>query len=264
MTANPLSNSEMERYERNISVSWFSKESQIKLKQSSVLVVGAGGLGSPAIMYLASAGVGNLGIADFDKAGLSNLQRQIIHKENYLGKSKTESAKRFVKDINSDINVIEINEKITMENGENLLCDFDFIIDATDNAITKSVINDLCVKLKKPYTHGSVQDTNGMIFSYIPDMVKKKDESEFEDSPCYRCLIHDIDRPGNLEFSGKGVLGPVCGIIGSMQALEAIKYLSGRRDLITGKVKFFDFLNYSNQDIEFGFSRKCKFHNTKI
>ncbi len=270
MTANSLSDSEMKRYERNISVDWFSKENQIKLKQSSVLVVGAGGLGSPALMYLAAAGVGTIGIADFDIVDLTNLQRQIIHKEKDLGNLKTVSARRFIEELNSRINVIEINKRITYENGGRIFKDFDYIIDATDNAITKATINDICVENNKPFTHGSLQDTKGLIFSYLPEIeisdenVKVINSENCKETPCYRCLIHDIQKEENLSFSGKGVLGPVCGIIGSMEALEAIKYLTGRRDLLTGKVRFFDFLNYTNQDIEFGFSKKCDFHKTKV
>jgi molybdopterin/thiamine biosynthesis adenylyltransferase len=270
MTGITLSDLETKRYERNISVDWFSKEHQIKLKQSSVLVVGAGGLGSPALMYLAAAGVGTIGIADFDKVDLTNLQRQIIHKEKDLGNLKTISARRFIEELNGQITVIEINEKITYENGGKYFKDFNYIIDATDNAITKATINDICVENNKPFTHGSLQDTKGLIFSYIPEIkiseknVKKANNENYKETPCYRCLIHDIQKEENLAFSGKGVLGPVCGIIGSMQALEAIKYLTGRRDLLTGKVRFFDFSDYTNHDVEFGFSKKCDFHKTKI
>lgn len=251
---------EEKRYERNISVDWFSPDFQINLKESSVLVIGAGGLGSPALMYLAAAGVGTIGISDYDKVDLTNLQRQIIHKESDLGNFKTISASRFINDLNSRIKVIEINENIKYDNGKEIIKNFDFIIDATDNSITKSVINDICVEMKKPFTHGSLQDTKGMIFSYVPFLPITQSNSKHLDSPCYRCLIHDIEKQENLKFSGKGVLGPVCGIIGSMQALEAIKYLTGRRDLLTGRVRFFDFLNYENHDVKFGYGRNCKFH----
>jgi len=260
MSKKTLDETELIRYERNISVDWFSKGNQIKLKKSSVLVVGAGGLGSPALMYLAAAGVGKIGIVDYDKVDLTNLQRQIIHKEKDLGNLKTISARRFIEELNSKTKVIEINEKISYDNGENILKKFDYIIDATDNSKTKTIINDICVLAKIPFTHGSVQDTKGLIFTYVPGGKSSDSNLELKESPCYRCLIPDIYKEENSAFSGKGVLGPVCGIIGSMQTLEAIKYLAGRRDLLTGRVKFFDFSNYTNQDIEFGFSKKCKFH----
>lgn len=199
---------------------------QEKLYNGSVLVIGAGGLGSNVIMHLAAAGVGKLGIVDSDRVEMSNLNRQVIHSVETLGMSKVESAKRFVASLDPDAEVEALFERVTAENIAPLIAKYDFVVDCTDDFATKFLINDACVLGGKPFCHGGVTALDGQIMTVLPG------------GPCLRCVLGDIpfDAPTCSDF---GVLGSVVGVIGSLQATEAIKYLAGFGS-VGGKLLSFD------------------------
>lgn len=219
-----------QRYSRHFALKEIGVAGQKKLLSSKVLVIGAGGLGSAAIMYLAAAGVGTIGIADYDIIDLSNLQRQIIHRTDFVGKEKALSAAEAVKVLNPDVTVVLHREKIGVENIFDIIGGYDFILDCTDRFETKFLINDACVLSKKPYTHAGVVRFGGQVMTYMPK------------HPCLRCLLGGVpsDAP---TCSDVGVLGAAVGVIGSIQALEAIKFLLGIGQLLVDKVLYFDGLN---------------------
>ena len=219
-----FSNEQLDRYSRHIILKEIGYRGQKKLNTATVLVIGAGGLGSPAIMYLASAGIGTIGIADGDIVDLSNLQRQIIHSENDLGADKVESARRTVVAMNKDIKVNIYKTIINADNIQEIIKPYDFVIDATDNFETKFLINDACVLSRKPFSHGAVLGMKGQTMTYIPDK-----------GPCYRCIFDEPPVKGEVPTCKEaGVLGAVCGIIGSIQATEAVKYILGIGGLLNG------------------------------
>lgn len=229
-----------ERYSRHIILKDIGLKGQQKLLSSKVLVIGAGGLGSPALMYLAAAGVGQLGIADDDKVELSNLQRQIIHKTGNIGIRKTVSAMNAIREVNPNIKVITYETRITAENIGEIIHDYDFIIDGTDNFSSKFLINDACVLYKKPFCHGGVRGFSGQLMTYVPN-----------EGPCYRCIFEDIPIGGEFEScSQAGVLGSLPGIIGTLQALEAQKYITGAGELLTGRILIFDGLTMRFREVK--------------
>lgn len=238
-----LSAEQKERYTRNIIIKEIGIEGQKKLLNSKVLVIGAGGLGSPAIMYLASAGIGTIGIADNDDVDLSNLQRQIIHTENNIGKAKVLSAKQAVLARNSDIKVNTYQKFINANNIVELIKDYDFILDATDNFSSKFLINDACVLTGKPFSHAGIIRFQGQVMTYVPGQ-----------GPCYRCIFQEPPEEDAVpNCKQEGILGAVAGIIGSIQAMEAVKYLLNIGNLLTGY-----FLTYDGLKMEF---RKIKLPN---
>lgn len=207
------------RYNRNTLIEGFGDEGQEKLAAAKVLVIGAGGLGSPVLLYLAAAGVGTLGIADYDIVDITNLQRQILHTTNDLGKLKINSATLKLAAFNPGIIIQTHHKKFTDENAISIVNDYDFIVDCSDNYTTKLLINDTCVKLQKPYSHGAVISLRGEAMTYLPG------------SACYRCVFDTPPEDNTLPGSSQiGVLGAVTGIIGSIQATETIKYLIGMRE----------------------------------
>jgi len=217
------------RYDRNIRIKEIGEEGQNKLMYSSVLVIGAGGLGSPSLYYLASAGLGRIGIADGDKVEATNLNRQIIHFSNDLEKNKTESAREKVLALNPDVNIICHTKMITEENAAALISCYDFIIDAVDNFAVKYLINDTCVKLKKPFCHCGALAWGGQVMTYVPG------------GPCLRCFMPDVPKDNEITASKEeGILGAAAGNIGTLQAMEAIKYLTGSGNLLAGRMLFFD------------------------
>lgn len=208
------------------------EDGQQKLSNSKVLVIGAGGLGCPALQYLAGAGVGTIGIADADTVSLSNLPRQILHTYENIGKNKALSAKEALDRINSDIKINIFPCFVTAENINGIIGDYDFIIDAVDNFETKFLINDACVALKKPFCHAGVIRANGQVMTYVP-----------EQGPCMRCIFGEVPEPGTVpKCDTEGVIGAACGVIGCVQALEAIKYITGAGKLLTGSMFIFDAL----------------------
>lgn len=223
-----MNEQQAKRYARHFALKEIGFAGQKKLLSSKILVIGAGGLGSPAILYLASAGVGTLGIADFDNVDLSNLQRQIIHKTDNIGMPKTESAEKAVKSLNPDVNTVLYNFPLTPDNIIDIIKDYDFILDCTDRFETKFLINDACVLAGKPYSHAGVVRFEGQAMTYIP----KK-------SPCLRCLMGEVPLDA-ATCKDVGVLGAAVGVLGSIQAMEAVKYITGNGELLCGKILSFD------------------------
>lgn len=220
------------RYARHFVLSELGMKGQKKLLDSRVLVIGCGAIGGAALMYLAAAGVGTIGISDFDTVDISNLQRQIIHRTDRIGTDKCQSAKQTLEEINPGIKVITHNAKVTVGNILCIVADYDFILDCTDRFATKFLINDACVLSKKPYSHAGVIRFGGQIMTYVPDK-----------GPCLRCILEDVPADEDaLSCAKVGVLGSVTGIIGSIQATEAIKYLLDIGELLTGRVLGIDAL----------------------
>jgi len=213
-----------ERYSRHFVLDEIGPQGQRKLSDAKVLIIGAGGLGSPAAMYLAAAGIGSIGIADADDVDLSNLQRQILHGRQDAGRAKVLSAKETLNRMNPDVAVHTYRMLVTADNIMELIQKYDFIIDATDNIPSKFLINDACVLAKKPFSHAGVIRFQGQLMTYVPG-----------EGPCYRCVFRDPP-PKDAVPTCKdvGVVGAMCGVIGSLQAMEAIKYILGVGDLLTG------------------------------
>ncbi len=227
-----FTNEQLERYSRHIILKEVGAKGQRKLLNSKVLIIGAGGLGAPAAMYLAAAGVGTIGIADADEVDLSNLQRQIIHATSDIGKAKVQSAKETMEAINPDINVKTYRTFITSENIMDIIADYDFIIDGTDNFPAKFLINDACVMAKKPFSHAGIIRFKGQLMTYVPGQ-----------GPCYRCVFRNPPPKDAVPTCRQaGVIGAMGGVIGSLQAMEAVKYIIGQGQLLTGFLLTYDAL----------------------
>ena len=225
-----LSDEQLERYSRHITLKEIGVRGQKKLLQSKVLIIGAGGLGAPAAMYLAAAGVGTIGIADCDNVELSNLQRQIIHTTDDVGKSKVSSAAETIRALNHDVTVKTYKEYVNSSNIAEIIADYDFIIDGADNFPTKFLINDACVLGRKPFCHAGILRFEGQLMTYVPD-----------EGPCYRCVFESPPPKDAVPSCREaGVIGAMAGIIGSMQALEALKYITGKGELLIGSMLIFD------------------------
>lgn len=236
--------SELERYERQMILPEVGVNGQRRLSDAKVLVVGAGGLGCPALQYLAGAGVGTIGIVDADNVSITNLHRQILHPLKNVGKNKAESAKEMLSLLNDKIKINVYPTYLQPENINQIINDYDFIIDAVDNFETKFLINDACVIAKKPFCHAGVIQFHGQVMTYVPG-----------NGPCYRCIFEEIPPKGSIETcSQAGVIGAVAGIIGSMQAAEAIKYILKNGKLLTGAMFVFDALNLKTRIANF---HKC-------
>lgn len=244
-----LSQEERERYDRQILLPQVGINGQRKLKKARVLIVGAGGLGAPAALYLAGAGIGTLGIMDADTVNVSNLHRQIIHTLDRVDMNKAESAGRTIKEQNTFVQVQVYPYFLTADNAEEILQEYDFVIDAVDNIETKFLINDACVLLHKPFCHAGVLQFQGQIMTYVPG-----------ECPCYRCIFEEIPKKGTvLNGSQAGIMGPVAGLVGSVQALEAIKYILGIGELLTGKMMIWDGLTMKTRIVQYsGKNRNCR------
>ncbi len=235
------------RYSRQLCMPEIGPEGQEKLLSSKVLVIGAGGLGSPAALYLAAAGVGTIGLADGDTVDLSNLQRQILHSTETLGVAKTESAAGRLRALNPDVQVICHPVFVGDDNIDALIEPYDFIVECTDSFEAKYRINDACFRAGKPFCHGAVIRFFGQIMSYVPGR-----------GPCYRCAFRQPPDPENAPDAKKlGVVGAVPGVIGSLQALEAIKYLTGAGELLTGRLLCFDALEMEFDTVELPADPDC-------
>lgn len=219
----------MDRYKRNKLIEGFGEEGQEKLCRSKVLVIGAGGLGSQVLLYLAAAGVGTIGIIDSDCVEVSNLQRQILHYTADIGLRKIESAAAKLKALNPEIKVITYPIRFEASNSGELIQPYDFIIDCCDNFATKYLINDCCVAGQKPFSHGAVLALRGEVMTYTPG------------NTSYRDIFEDAPEDGTVTTSAQlGILGSIAGIIGSIQATEAIKYIVGIGDLILNRILILD------------------------
>jgi molybdopterin/thiamine biosynthesis adenylyltransferase/rhodanese-related sulfurtransferase len=228
-----LSNEEIRRYSRHLILPEFGMEGQRKLKQGSVLLIGTGGLGSPLALYLAAAGVGHIGLVDFDIVDESNLQRQIIHGTSTLGIRKTESAKMRLRDLNPHIDIATYDVQITSENAFDLIRPYDVIVDGTDNFPTRYLTNDACVMLGKPNVYGSIFRFEGQATVFLPK----------HGGPCYRCLYPEPPPPGLVPSCAEGgVLGVLPGVVGTIQATEAIKLLTGIGEPLIGRLLLYDAL----------------------
>jgi len=225
-----LTKEEVERYSRHFLVPDIGEEGQKKLKSSSILMVGAGGLGAPFGMYVAAAGIGKLGIIDDDVVEHSNLQRQLLHGNSDVGRSKLESAEESIAEINPNVDVQLYEERLTSDNALEIIEDYDVIVDGTDNFPTRYLVNDACVMLSKPNVYGSIFRFEGQVSVF-----------DAERGPCYRCLYEEPPPPGLVpDCAEGGVLGVLPGIIGSLQALEAIKLITGIGDPLIGRYLIFD------------------------
>jgi len=231
-----LTTDEVRRYSRHLIIPDVGMTGQKRLKNAKVLVIGAGGLGSPALLYLAAAGVGTLGIAEFDEVDESNLQRQIIHGQSDIGKSKAQSAKESIAEANPLVNVVLHNERLDNDNVLGIFEQYDLIVDGTDNFATRYMVNDAAYFLKKPYVWGSIYRFDGQASVFWPTL-------EGEEAPCYRCLYPEPPPPGMVPSCAEGgVLGVLCASIGSIQVNEAIKLLTGVGDPLVGKLMIYDAL----------------------
>jgi len=228
-----LTESQIERYSRHIILNEVGGIGQQKILTSRILIIGAGGLGSPAALYLAAAGVGTIGLVDSDRVDLSNLQRQIIHATKDIGRPKTTSAQETIEQINPDVKVETYNYRINAANIRAIINDYDFIIDGTDNFATKFLINDACIFENKPFSHGGILRFSGQTFTVIPGK-----------TACYRCVFIEPPPPGAVPTcSQAGVLGVMAGIIGTLQANDALKYVLGIGDLYTNRLCMYDALS---------------------
>ena len=224
---------QIERYSRHIILPEVGGSGQQKMLEARVLLLGAGGLGSPAAYYLAAAGIGNLGIVDFDQVDLSNLQRQIIHSTERIGMLKTESAKKTIQALNPDVNVTLYNEKMDSSNIMSLIKDYDYVVDGSDNFPTRYLVNDACVMKNKTLIHGSIYRFEGQVTVFKPG-----------DGPCYRCLYPEPPPPGMVPNCQEGgVLGVLAGVIGNLQVVEVLKLILGIGKPLVGKLLIYDALN---------------------
>jgi molybdopterin/thiamine biosynthesis adenylyltransferase/rhodanese-related sulfurtransferase len=240
MPSASLSPAELLRYARHLSLPGVGREGQARLKAARVVVIGAGGLGSPAALYLAAAGVGTLGLVDSDRVELSNLQRQVLHGTAGVGRPKVLSAAERVADLNPHVRVVPIDERLTAANTRGILADFDVVVDGSDNFPTRYLVNDVCVWLGKPLVYGSIFRFEGQASVF-----------HAAEGPCYRCLYAEPPPPGLAPSCAEGgVLGVLPGIIGSMQALEAIKLVLGAGDTLIGRLIVLDALRFSLRELK--------------
>jgi sulfur-carrier protein adenylyltransferase/sulfurtransferase len=230
-----LSTDEVRRYSRHLIIPDVGMAGQKRLKNAKVLVIGAGGLGSPALLYLAAAGVGTLGIAEFDEVDESNLQRQIIHGMSDIGRPKAESAKESIAEVNPYVEVVVHNERLDNDNVLQVFEGYDLIVDGTDNFATRYMVNDAAYFLRIPYVWGSIYRFDGQASVFAPTLA--------DDAPCYRCLYPEPPPPGMVPSCAEGgVLGVLCASIGSIQVNEAIKLITGIGDPAIGKLVIYDAL----------------------
>ena len=238
---------QIRRYSRQIILPYVGGKGQRKLLASKVLLIGAGGLGSPAGLYLAAAGVGTLGLVDFDVVDLSNLHRQILHHTDDVGRAKTESAAETIRALNPDVRVILHQEQLTSENGLEMFSQYDVIVDGSDNFPTKYLANDACVLLGKPLVLGAVFQFDGQVSVFLPG-----------EGPCYRCLFPTPPPPGAVPSCQEaGVFGAVPGVIGCIQATETIKLLLGLGKTLAGRFLVFDALSIKFLEVQMKRNPRC-------
>ena len=243
-----LSHDELLRYSRHLLLPEVGLKGQLKLKSSSILIVGTGGLGSPVSLYLAAAGVGNIGIVDFDRVDLSNLQRQVMHETHSIGIPKVLSAKKRMLELNPDIRVTAFEEQLTSENGMRIAKDYDIIIDGSDNFPTRYLTNDLCVLLGIPNVYGSIYRFDGQVSVFYA-----------KEGPCYRCLFPEPPPPGLVpSCSDGGVLGILPGTIGTIQATEAIKLVLGIGSNLIGRLLLYDALDMTFETVKLKKNTACR------
>jgi molybdopterin/thiamine biosynthesis adenylyltransferase len=243
----PLSDTQIERYSRHIILQEVGGTGQEKLLDSKVLIVGAGGLGAPAALYLAAAGVGTLGLIDADTVDLTNLQRQVIHHTDDVGVDKVKSAENKIRAINPDVDVKTYKMWAKADNISEIVREYDFVIDGTDNFPAKFLVNDACYFERKAFSHAGILRFDGQLMTIVPG-----------ESTCYRCVFNSPP-PANVvpSCSQAGVLGVLAGVIGSLQATEAIKYLLGLGELLTDKLLTYNALTMEFRKITLNKNPKC-------
>ena len=248
VSAAGLTRQEVQRYSRHLIMPEVSAEGQKRLKAARVLCIGAGGLGSPAALYLAAAGVGRLGIVDFDRVDLTNLQRQILHGTKDIGRSKLESARDRLRDINPEIEFRLHECRFSSDNAEQIVADYDVVVDGSDNFATRYLSNDVCVFARKPNVYGSVFRFEGQMTMFAPHL----------GGPCYRCLFPEPPPPESVPNCAQaGVLGVLPGIMGMLQAIEAIKLIIGIGDLLIGRLLHFDALKMQFRKLNLRRDAQC-------
>lgn len=241
-----LTEEQIERYSRQIILPQIGGKGQKRLLKAKVFVVGAGGLGSIAAMYLAAAGIGKIGIIDFDRVELSNLHRQLLHHTHDVGRPKVVSAAEAIADINPDVEVVPYLYQLTADNIMDIIVDYDVIVDGTDNFPTRYLVNDACVLAKKPSVHGSILFVEGTATLFLPN------------NGCYRCLFPTPPPPGIVPSCAEGgVLGILPGIIGLIQAVETIKVILDLGHSLTGRLLVFDALDMEFQELKWHRNPKC-------
>lgn len=242
-----LNKEQTERYRRNIILEEIGIAGQEKLLESKVLVIGAGGLGSPVLLYLAAAGIGTIGIVDGDSVDLTNLQRQIIHNTSDVGLEKVKSARDKIRELNPDINVNLYHLLAKADNIRDIIRGYDFIIDCTDNFPAKFLINDACYFERKPFSHAGILNFYGQLFTVIPGA-----------STCYRCIFNSPPPPGQIPSGPQaGVLGVLPGVIGTLQATEAIKYILNLGELLTNKLLTYDAIKMNFRVVNINRNPSC-------
>ena len=242
-----LTEDQIQRYSRHIILKEVGGKGQQKLLNGKVLIIGAGGLGAPIALYLAAAGVGTIGIADADVVDLSNLQRQVIHFTPDVGKPKVESAAEKMRAINPDVTVKTYQEWISAANIADMIAGYDFIIDGTDNFAAKFLINDACVLGGKPYSHGGILQFDGQTLTIMPG-----------ESACYRCVFPTPPPKDAIPTcSQAGVIGVLPAVLGSLQATEAIKFLLGKGDLLTGRLLTYNALRMKFREVPIRRNQRC-------
>lgn len=240
MTSLNLSAEQLERYARQLVLEGFGRAGQAALQEAAVVVVGAGGLGAPAVMYLAGAGVGRLGIVDDDVVERSNLHRQPIHGERDVDRPKAVSAKEWVTAYNPDVDVVALNETFDASLAESIVPEYDLVVDATDRFAARFLINDACVLHDRPFVHGAVHRFEGQVAAFDPGA----------DGPCYRCIFPEAPPAGAVpDCATAGVLGPVPGVVGSMEAIEAIKLIADIGDPAVGRLLVLDALGLTVDEV---------------
>lgn len=243
-----LSEEERLRYSRHLLMPEVTLEGQLRLKAARVLCLGAGGLGSPALLYLAAAGVGTIGLVDFDTVDLSNLQRQILHGTSDIGRKKTESARASLQEINPNVALELHDTRFSRENAEALVAEYDIVVDGSDNFATRYLSNDVCVWARKPNVYGSVFRFDGHASIFAPHL----------GGPCYRCLFPEPPEPGSVPSCAEaGVLGVVPGIMGMIQAVETIKLILQAGETLVGRLLSFDALKMKFRDFRLRRDPQC-------
>jgi molybdopterin/thiamine biosynthesis adenylyltransferase/rhodanese-related sulfurtransferase len=243
-----LTDAQRDRYSRHILLPEVGEAGQEKLLRSKVLLLGAGGLGSPAALYLAAAGVGTLGIVDADTVDASNLQRQILHATSRVGTPKVESAAKAISDLNPDVKVEPYQERLTSANVDRIFAPYDVVVDGCDNFPTRFLVNDASIFLKKPVVHGSIFRFDGQVTTFLPG----------GPGPCYRCWYPEPPPPELAPSCQEaGVLGILCGIVGTLQATEAIKIILGKGDTLSGRVVTYDSLKMKFREFKLRKDKSC-------
>lgn len=246
MSGLSLDATQLDRYSRHIIMDEVGAEGQQALLDARVLVVGAGGLGAPAIEYLAAAGVGTIGIADDDAVERSNLQRQVIHGDDDVSRPKVDSAADFVRNLNPDITVGTHEVRVEPDNAESLIADYDFVVDASDNFRTRYLVNDVCTLTDTPFSHGAIYKFEGQVTTFTTD------------GPCYRCLFPEAPPEGMVaDCATTGVLGVLPGTVGCIQATETVKSVTGIGEVLEGRMLFYDAMDMRFEEVQYRKNPDC-------